>query len=118
MAHKVFVYGTLLKGEYNNYLLETSDLIGPDRVCGFSMRDLGKFPACIPDADVQKVVVGEVWEVDDDTFARLDHLEGYPSFYDRVQVPTFAGDAWMYINKNANNRPEIESGDWRQYLGR
>ena len=118
MDHLVFVYGTLLKGEPNNRLLKTSKFLGPERVCGLSMRDLVYYPACIPDADVQKAVVGEVWEVDDQTFHSLDGLEGYPNFYDRIQVPTFAGKAWIYINFDAENEPEIESGDWRLHLGK
>lgn len=96
--NKVFVYGTL-KGA--NHVRGLSQFPGAKFIAHattteaqYRMMDLGAFPAvmCGGDSDI----IGEVWEVDDDTFEILDHIEGYPTFYNRKIVQTNAGDAWMY----------------------
>lgn len=113
---KVFVYGTLLKGEYNNRHLETSNLLGNAEVSGLEMRNLGPFPACTPSLIADRKVVGEVWEIDEETFARLDRLEGYPRFYNRMEVETPYGIAWVYIIDIPDPHwAVIESGSWKQY---
>lgn len=110
---KVFVYGTLLSGESNNHLLVTSEKLGDAQVEGLEMHNFGPFPACVLALTNEPVVKGEVWEVDKDTFQRLDWLEGYPDFYDRVEVKTNLGIAWVYICENARGKPLIASGDWK-----
>lgn len=42
-------------------------------------------------------IFGEVWEIDDEMFRRTDRLEGYPHFYDRKEVDTPYGQAWIYF---------------------
>jgi hypothetical protein len=44
MKHLVFVYGTLLKGERNHYLLETSKYIDEGYIDGYYMYNLGTYP--------------------------------------------------------------------------
>jgi len=95
--NKVFVYGTLKTGGAIRGLdsFGTSTIVGkattqyPD----FDMADLGAFPAVTAG---EKYISGEVWEVDDDTLEHLDAIEGYPNFYNRKQVDTTQGRAWMY----------------------
>lgn len=79
----VFVYGTLKRGHGNHRLLEAGGarLLGTDSIKGWSMHDLGAFPAV---AEGWDTVHGEVFEVDAETLARLDRLEGIPSFYQRT----------------------------------
>ncbi len=117
---RVFVYGTLLKNEYNNdrFLQNAeSKLIGHAEVTGFAMHNYGNFPGAWYSQNAEQIIVGEVWEVSPEIFSRLDRLEGYPNFYDRVQVQTGHGIAWIYISKGAQTYPEIPSGDWREHLG-
>ena len=45
-------------------------------------------------------IIGEVWSVDEETFAYLDAIEGYPDFYDRRIIETSKGDAWIYFIKD------------------
>lgn len=112
----VFVYGTLLSSLRNNYLLNDSKFIQEETVGGLIMHDLGPFPACTV-AEPQYEVKGEVWEIDERTLALLDRLEGYPSFYDRIQINTTIGQAWVYINENAHDEPVVSSGDWKAHNG-
>jgi len=47
------------------------------------------------------------------SLSRADHLEGYPRFYDRVQVPTSHGDAWVYfMRKVPTGAKRINTGVW------
>jgi gamma-glutamylcyclotransferase (GGCT)/AIG2-like uncharacterized protein YtfP len=42
-------------------------------------------------------VTGEVYEINDRHFGILDQFERYPDFYQRIEIPTAWGHAWMYI---------------------
>lgn len=114
---KVFVYGTLLSGEGNNILLQNpeSRLLGNGKASGFRMFDLGSFPAVIPVEDKTKIITGEIWEITDNVLISLDILEGYPHFYNRVEIQTPFGYAWIYINHDALRYTEIEFGSWKEY---
>lgn len=116
---RVFVYGTLLSGESNHRLLEGSTKVGNYALAkGFLMKNLGPFPACVEESDNPIPVIGEVWKVSPETFARLDRLEGYPDFYNRKQIDTFSGPAWIYFCNEEKDRPTILSGSWKKHLGR
>lgn len=103
--HRVFVYGTLKKG---------NPIRGLDKFAGtrflastttananWSMIDLGAFPAVLPDGDHR--ISGELWEVDHVVFQELDLIEGYPDFYTRSRVETAHGNAWMYHFETADH---------------
>ena len=119
---KVFVYGTLLSGEHNNrrYLQnEESKLLGEDNIMGFIMYSLGAFPAIVEAAfEEEGMIIGEVWEISDNVLKRLDYLEGYPDFYNRMEVNTKFGSAYVYYQIDKPNGKLIESGSWKEYLGR
>lgn len=111
----VFVYGTLKRGHGNSVLLNEAefvqDAITPPK---YTMRNLGWFPGVQLDGSTP--IVGEVYKVTDSELARLDRLEGYPSFYDRVRISLKGLDVepWMYVlpNDGYQDRPVIESGKW------
>lgn len=99
--HNVFVYGTLMQKAGT---IRSLSKFGPDAEfvsdtqtssTEFSMLDLGHFPGVI-DAMSGNRVAGELWRVTSEVFKQLDIIEGYPDFYNRKQVPTEHGIAWMY----------------------
>ena len=117
----VFVYGSLKKEYHNHLLLEKSKYLGqystnPE----FSMYDLGDFPAITLMGNTK--IYGEVYLVDEETFKRLDKLEGYPRFYNRKVIDVYPVDgsestkAWVYfINPEDINLEEdyrIDTGIW------
>lgn len=120
----VAVYGTLKRGYGNHRLLETSKFLGTDRIEGFDMYNLysGGFPGILHSKSVRSVentIFIEVFEVDEDTFMRLDCLEGYDEdeptegLYDREQVMTQYGLAWIYtFNGTPNESDLIVCGNW------
>lgn len=98
MTNKVFVYGTLKKGNFTRGMdrFGNAEFIGKALTTDslYKMYSLGAFPAVSISGD--NVVSGEVWQVDDETFKILDQIEGYPDFYTRSVINTTLGEAWMY----------------------
>lgn len=100
---RVFVYGTLKKGRWNNRLLQQSGatFLGHDSITDFvQMVDLGHFPGIIPVSHKvgQATVFGEVYAGDGEMLDALDMLEGNGHFYTRVKMRTDRLDlnTWVY----------------------
>lgn len=111
--HLVFVYGTLLAGEVNHYLLTGADLCGTHRTepC-YTMFGLGAYPGVVRGGGT--AVSGEVYRVDAKNLQRLDRLEDFPRLYCRVSISSRYGRAWMYLYRGRiRGRPVIASGNWR-----
>lgn len=113
MHHRVFVYGTLLRGEVNHPLLAGADLLGPHRTAAaFTLYDLGTYPGLVRGGVT--AVRGEVYRVDGATLRRLDALEEYPHLYGRLLIATPHGGTWVYHYRGVvQGFPVIASGDWR-----
>lgn len=116
----VFVYGSLMKGFGNHVLLKESTFVSSATLSGMLMYSLGGFPAILPRGKRTDIVYGEVYEVDDETLAALDRLEGHPRFYERQEHEVFVENynAWMpcyvYIfQQPVDDDSYIESGSWR-----
>lgn len=75
---KVFVYGTLMKGESNHQYLEKSRCLGKATVEGYDMYDVGWYPAIIPG---DSLIVGELYSVSLEDVPSIDRLEGEGSLY-------------------------------------
>jgi gamma-glutamylaminecyclotransferase len=115
--HLMFTYGTLLKGEVNHHLLAQARFVAEARTepC-FELFDLGPFPAM--SAGGETAVLGEVYAVDEATLARLDRLEGHPSFYQRTQIRLEGGqevETYLMDRARMRGRAPIASGDWRTH---
>lgn len=112
MEHRVFVYGTLRRGEANHYRLAGAERLGEHRTepC-FSLYDLGAYPGLTRGGAT--AIVGEVYRLDAAALRQLDRLEDYPRLYTRVPIPTPWGAAWVYCYRGrVRDRPRIRSGDW------
>ena len=114
--HKVFVYGTLLTGEGNAHWAKGARR-HPAWTHG-TIYDTGfGFPAFVKAGETK--IVGELLTVDDEGFASMDRLEGYPRLYRREEIEAFTPEggrirAWVYImNSIPNGAKVIEGGDWR-----
>lgn len=112
----VFVYGTLLSGEPNHHFLKGARKLGEETTNAFRMVDLGHFPACVEDDNSEVDIFGEIWEITPEILRGLDYLEGYPRFYNRKEIHTSYGKAWIYFNNAEKNAPEITSGNWKQHI--
>lgn len=115
---RVFVYGTLRKGEVNHHLLDGARFCG-DHVTQphYKMLHLGAYPGVVSKGRTR--ISGEVYQVDARHMAMLDRLEGYPHAYKRKLIPTPWGRAWIYLYRGSRGRRAvIPSGQWKELIHR
>ena len=99
-CRRVFVYGTLMKGEANHhYYLQNETCLGKATASGFEMYDIGAFPGIVQG---EGLIPGELYEVSHETLRKLDYLEGEGSLYIRKSVSVKLSNgkkafAWIYI---------------------
>ncbi len=95
---RVFVYGTLRRGESHAHLLQAARYLGPHVTePRFTLCDLGQYPAAVSWGVT--ALHGEVYEIDDALLDRLDEYEEYPAVYERRLIATSHGEAWIYLLK-------------------
>lgn len=113
-------YGSLRRGQHNHRLLESAGFIAIDRTRpAFTLIDLGSFPAMT--AGGETAVVGEIWEVDAATLARLDTLEGHPRWYRRTPIVLASrrrADTYILPSAHTMGRVVVPTGDWKLWLER
>ena len=97
--NRVFVYGTLKRGQRNFAFLRGSKFYGRHVTESiYSMYEFENYPAVCRDGIHS--ISGEVYGVSDRRFRTLDVLEWYPRMYQRIEIPTAWGKAWMYVVKS------------------
>lgn len=120
----IFVYGTLKKGECNNYILESGFFIKEENLPQFSLvESIGvPFPFAIMD-DEPKGIKGELYAVDDSVLLRLDQLEGHPSMYVRTEIGNviFQGNKiplfiYLFDKRKLREYSIVENGVWKSIL--
>ena len=123
---KIFVYGSLLSGMGNHVIIEKAKKLGTCKSpIGFEMIDLGYFPGALHTGNLNSSLIGEVYEVDDYTFSRVNMLEGYNpmnpelGLYNRTLIATDFGPAHIYTYNRSSadyHSRLVANGDWRTYL--
>lgn len=73
-----FVYGTLMKNRRNHGYLKDSTYIGDGAIDGYEMYDLGTYPGIVAG---NGTVLGEVYQITEETEKRLDYLEEEGDLY-------------------------------------
>lgn len=114
VGDNVFVYGTLRPGEYNFRLMDgRCEVKGEATLPDAVLYHLGGYPG-LKLKEGAGIVTGTFCTITDETLPkRLDQLEGYPNLYDRKEVMTSLGKAWVYIyNYDVDKASVIASGNW------
>ncbi len=116
MKVQVAVYGTLKRGQSNHHYLASAEYLGEAQLDGFALYGLGPWPAVKQEPGVIQV---EVYAVNAATFAVLDALEDYcaeapaQGLYDRIEVDTPCGRAWLYLyNRGVRPEQHLPGGYW------
>lgn len=121
---KVFVYGTLRKGEINSHLLSEGNCIAEQARTNGKLYDTGfGFPVLKPSTTPK--VYGELYEVTETELEKLDRLESYRegcenNYYERVVQKIYTDQgvykAYVYVGGKMNNfHKQISSGDWKEH---
>jgi gamma-glutamylaminecyclotransferase len=121
MAHRVFVYGSLMSGLHNHHMLDGARRVGRGTTGPhYRMVSLGGFPAVL--AGGSSAVAGELYEVPGRVLGRLDRLEGHPDWYRRTPCDVRLDDgtaveAEMYVMTGHayDGRDPVPGGDWRAH---
>lgn len=114
---KVFVYGTLLRGQSNHILLESATYLGRTKTsAGYSMFAGNHYPAVIHEGFAE--IHGEVYEVTAEQLTRLDALEGYPDYYGRESVELANGmTALLYLMSPERMQGLVANASWSRVEG-
>jgi gamma-glutamylcyclotransferase (GGCT)/AIG2-like uncharacterized protein YtfP len=121
---KVFVYGTLRKGEGNAELLQHATCIAEQCWTKGDLFDTGYgYPAMKQSESAY--VYGELYSVTEAELHRLDQLEGFEAgnssnLYERIERTVYTNTgkilAYVYVASNANLlKKRIDNGDWKEY---
>lgn len=99
---KIFVYGTLKAGEYNHgYLGNATFLYHAQTADKFAMVGDGcLFPYILGESDKGHHIIGEVYEIDEDTKEIIDILEGAPLHYIEREIEV---QRLIFYNSNKYN---------------
>lgn len=121
---KVFVYGTLRKGEANHPLLNDATCIAEQCWTNGVLYDTGYGYPAIKQSSSSRVY-GELYLVPKKNVARLDQLEGYRparnnNLYDRIEQTIHMDKgscvAFVYVADQVSLlKRKIVSGDWKEH---
>lgn len=76
---KLFVYGTLKKGQYNHHLLMDSKYLYDTVIKGFTLYDVGYgYPFAVKKEG--SFITGEVYEVDQEIYQIIEDMELYARY--------------------------------------
>lgn len=104
---RLFVYGTLMKGQRAHDLLENSKYLGKAILKGYRKMDLIYYPGIVKDKN--SIVEGELYEVDEHTKQRVDVYEGEGYLFKCVDVEimldgrTMHAKVYKYILKHVDS---------------
>ena len=114
---RLFVYGTLMRGEPNAEALTGSTFIGAAAtVATYRLVALAGYPGLLAGGDTS--VKGELYLVDPQLLAAMDELEDCPALFRRAEVQLAEGgtaSAYLASDPSVASAPTIPSGDWRQH---
>jgi gamma-glutamylaminecyclotransferase len=118
--HRLFVYGTLMRGEVNAHLMSAARFVGEARtVTAYQLRLLEGYPALLPGGS--QAVRGEIHLVDIRLLGALDEFEGHPALFRRQEVALAGGgqaEAYLFAAPAAvSAAPLLVDGDWRRWRG-
>lgn len=113
MSTRVFVYGTLLRGEASHALLEGARFVGEAITAPrYTLHDLGDYPGLVEGGAT--AVEGEVWSVGEELLARLDDFEGHPELFRRAPIALAgARDVVAYFWAGAPRGRVLKTGRYR-----
>jgi gamma-glutamylcyclotransferase (GGCT)/AIG2-like uncharacterized protein YtfP len=112
---KLFVYGTLRKGQAAHDLLDGAEFVTSAWTqAEFTFVDMGGYPGLVDGG--RTAVFGEIYEVQAATLTMLDRYEDVPHLYIRVTRVVAGHEVALYLlpEEQAAGRARLGGGDWSQ----
>lgn len=113
---RLFVYGSLRKGERDHAALAEAEHVGFARTAPkYRLIDLSVYPALVEGG--QLAVVGELYSIDRELRRRLDELKECPILFQRVPIELEGGqraEAYVMREEQVRGRRRLHVGDWKQ----
>lgn len=96
----LFVYGSLLSSNSHHYLLKGCQFVGKAILYNFGLYRVSWYPAIVPKENSK--VLGEVYDVDENTLRKIDEFEDEGKLYKRQEVEVMLDsgqtiNAWAYV---------------------
>ena len=127
MTHRVFVYGSLKRGQWNHPLLNDLNAVFKGEtvtqqrfhMLNGSVAQSRRFPVLLEDhpASSARAVAGEIYHVNDECLAQMDRLERVPDSYERKVVDVtedgHAVQAFIYVG----NALRWSNSGWSLWTG-
>jgi gamma-glutamylcyclotransferase (GGCT)/AIG2-like uncharacterized protein YtfP len=117
VTHRLFVYGSLLRGESAHGRLAGARCLGAvETAPGFELVDLGDYPGLLPSGTGSGRVHGELYAVPDALVPDLDLYEDHPDLFTRTEIALADGsraEAYVVSERLAAGRPRVASGSWK-----
>lgn len=104
----VFAYGTLKKGFEFHYCLKGAALLAKGKTKENYSLYLDDYPiVCFYESLYP--IEGEIYQVTDAIFAKLDSIEDYPKLYIRKKIPVILEsgeevEAWIYYKEHPSGK--------------
>jgi len=113
---RLFVYGSLLRGERDHELLGGATFLGPMKTAPrYTLVDLGPYAALLERGRVS--VAGELYIVDKKQRFALDVKRECPILFQRVSVELEDGsraEAYVMRDEQVRGKRRLAQGDWRE----
>lgn len=115
----LFVYGSLLSSNSHHHLLEGSNFIGRAILENYGLYKIAWYPGIVPKEGSK--VLGEVYEIDENTLKKIDEFEEEGSLYKREKVKVILKnkkelEVWTYVYSREveeDNYIPLEEQPWR-----
>lgn len=93
----MFVYGTLMQGELHHTSIAHARFVrAAETLPEYELVQIDYYPAMLPGGPSR--IMGELYEIDDETLKRLDELEEVPHYYERRTIVLADGtEAQTYV---------------------
>ncbi len=114
-----FTYGTLMKGQCREHVMDNCRYIGDAILNGYGLLELGNYPGAVPMDGYR--VFGEVYEIDEDKKIELDEIEGegYLYAYREADVDMdgklIKAGFYEYLLDNGTYQTMEPTGKWRKH---
>lgn len=112
--HRIFVYGSLRRGQSYHHLLQNAVFEGTAHTLPqYHLLDLGWYPGVVGGGHTS--VTGEIFRVCAALCAQLDAYEDHPRLFRRTVAPLPDGsevEIYLYVAPVPAQARAVETGDW------